>query len=84
MRRRSIVPTPSVVMKVASNTVMGIALGLLLVLALNILDQSGVAKLIDHNADQGTTVFVFVGTVVTTFGIGATLTGLILIMMEDS
>ena len=41
MRRRTILPIPSVVMKLASNTVMGVALGLLFVLVLNILDQSG-------------------------------------------
>ena len=70
-------------MKLAGNTVMGVAMGLLFVFALNVLDQSGIARLIDHGADQGTTVLVFVGTIVTT-GIGATLTGLILIMMEDN
>ena len=71
-------------MKLASNTVMGIAMGLLFVLVLNILDQSGVVRLIDHSSDQGTTVLVFVGIIVMTFGIGTTLTGLILIMMDES
>ena len=71
-------------MKLASNTVMGIAMGLLFVLVLNILDQSGVVRLIDHSLDQGTTVLVFVGIIVMTFGIGTTLTGLILIMMDES
>ena len=84
MRRRTLIPTPSVVMKLASNTVMGIAMGLLFVLVLNILDQSGVVRLIDHSLDQGTTVLVFVGIIVMTFGIGTTLTGLILIMMDES
>ena len=84
MRRRTILPIPSVVMKLASNTVMGVALGLLFVLVLNILDQSGVVRLIDHSSDQDTTVLVFVGIIVMTFGIGTTLTGLILIMMDES
>ena len=84
MRRRTLIPTPSVVMKLASNTVMGVAMGLLFVLVLNILDQSGVVRLIDHSSDQGTTVLVFVGIIVMTFGIGTTLTGLILIMMDES
>ena len=84
MRRRTPIPTPSVVMKLASNTVMGVAMGLLFVLVLNILDQSGVVRLIDHSSDQGTTVLVFVGIIVMTFGIGTTLTGLILIMMDES
>ena len=84
MRRRTPIPTPSVVMKLAGNTVMGVAMGLLFVLVLNILDQSGVVRLIDHSSDQGTTVLVFVGIIIMTFGIGATLTGLILIMMDES
>ena len=84
MRRRTSLPIPSVVMKLASNTVMGVAMGLLFVLVLNILDQSGVVRLIDHSSDQGTTVLVFVGIIVMTFGIGTTLTGLILIMMDES
>ena len=69
-------------MKLASNAAMGIAMALVFVLSLNVLDRSGIARLIDHS--QGATVLVFVGTVVTTFGIGATLTGLILIMTEDN
>jgi hypothetical protein len=68
MRRRSIVPTPSVAMKLASNAVMSIAVGLVFDLTLNVLDQSGIARLIDDSADQGTTVLLFVGTIVTTFG----------------
>jgi hypothetical protein len=84
MRRRTIITTASIVMKLASNAVMGVAMGLLFVLVLNILDQSGVVRLIDHSSDQGTTVLVFVGIIVMTFGIGATLTGIILIMMDES
>jgi hypothetical protein len=71
-------------MKLASSAVMGVAMGLLFVLVLNILDRSGVVRLIDHSSDQGTTVLVFVGIIIMTFGIGATLTGLILIMMDES
>jgi hypothetical protein len=57
-------------MKLASNSVMGVAMGLLFVLVLNILNQSGVV-IIDQSSDQGTTVLVFVATIVMTFGIGA-------------
>ena len=84
MRRRTIIRPPSIVMKLASNSVMGVAMGLLFVLVLNILDQSAVVRLIDHSSDQGTTVLVFVGIIVMTFGMGTTLTGLILIMMDES
>jgi len=60
---------------------MGIAMGLVLTLILTVVDQQGVVRLIDHDTGRNT-VFVFVGTIVTTFGLGATLTGLILIMTE--
>ena len=59
---------------------MGIAMGLVLTLILTVVDQQGVVRLIDHAGRN--TVFAFVGTIVTTFGVGATLTGLILIMTE--
>jgi hypothetical protein len=83
MRKRS-KQASSVAMKLAGNTAMGVAMGLLFVLTLNVIDQSGVARLLDHSDNQGTSVLVFVGTIVTTFGIGATLTGLVLIMTEDN
>jgi hypothetical protein len=82
-QRRSILPTPSVALNLVSQTVMGIAMGLLFTLILAVADRSGVVRLVDQTADQGS-VFVFVGTIVTTFGIGATLTGLILMMIEKS
>ena len=81
IKKRLILPTSSVVFEVASQTVMGIAMGLALTLILTVVDQQGVVRLIDHDAGQDA-VFVFVGTIVTTFGLGATLTGLILIMTE--
>ena len=83
IKKRLILPTPSVVLKVASQTVMGIAMGLALTLILTVVDQQGVVRLIDHDAGQDA-VFVFVGTIVPTFGLGATLTGLILIMTENN
>ena len=81
IRKRFILPTPSVVLKIASQTVMGVAMGLVLTLILTVVDQHGLVRLIDHDAGQDA-VFVFVGTIVTAFGLGATLTGLILIMTE--
>jgi hypothetical protein len=45
-------------------------------------DPSGIATLIKHGGSQGITVFV--GTLVLTFGIGATLTGMVFIMTEDN
>jgi quinol-cytochrome oxidoreductase complex cytochrome b subunit len=70
-------------MKLAGNAAMGVAMGLLFVLVLNFLDQSGVVSLVDHSYDKRTTALVFVGTIVTTFGIGATLTGLVFVMTDE-
>jgi hypothetical protein len=44
-------------------------------------DPPGIATLIAHGGRQA--VAVFVGTLVLTFGIGATLTGLAFIVTED-
>jgi hypothetical protein len=63
---------------------MGVAMGLLFALILTVMDQFGVARLIDHTADYRSTLLVFLGTIVTTFGIGAALTALVFIMTEDA
>jgi hypothetical protein len=51
---------------------------------LTIADLSGIITLINHSATPEITLTMFVGTIVLTFGIGATLTGLVFTMMEDS
>jgi hypothetical protein len=60
---------------------MGVAMGLAFALLLIILDPAGTATLIAHGGKQAITVCV--GTIVLTFGIGATLTGAIFILTED-
>lgn len=61
---------------------MGVAMGLAFALILILVDPSGIATLIDLGGSQGTTVFV--GTLVLSFGIGATLTGLVFTTMENN
>ena len=51
-------------------------------LILILVDPSGIATLINHGGSQG--IAVFVGTLVLTFGIGATLTGVVFIITEDN
>ena len=48
--KKRILSTPSVVLKAASQTVMGIAMGLGLTLILTVVDQQGVVRL--HDAGQ--------------------------------
>jgi hypothetical protein len=71
------------VLKLASHATMGVAMGLVFTLVLSIADPAGIMTLIRHSASPGPTWSMFVGTVVLTFAIGATLTGIIFIMTED-
>ena len=74
--------TPSGLLKLVGHAAMGVAMGLAFALILIIMNPSGIASLIEHGETQG--IKVFVGTVVLTFAIGATLTGLVFIMTEDN
>ena len=74
---------PSVLLGLASHTAMGIAMGLAFAFVLTLIDRLGVMALIDHSADPKTTMIVFVGSFTLAFGVGATLTGLVFMMMED-
>jgi hypothetical protein len=60
---------------------MGVAMGLAFALTLILIDPAGIATLVDHGGSQA--IIVFVGTLVLTFAIGATLTGAVFIMTED-
>ena len=72
--------SPTGVIKLMTHAMMGAALGLAFGLAL-VLFNPAVANLLNHSG--GPAVFVFLITLVTTFTIGATLTGLVFILSED-
>jgi hypothetical protein len=63
---------------------MGLAMGLAFALALNLIDAFGVTALVANSADPSTAMVILVGTFALTFSVGATLTGFIFAMMEDS
>jgi hypothetical protein len=71
-------------LKLASHTAMGVAVGLAFSLILTLADPTGIMTLINHSAAPETTLALFVGTIILTFGIGATLTGLVFMVTEDS
>jgi len=81
------IKTPAVwltsAVKLAAHTAMGVAMGLAFSLVLAIADSSGIVTLINHRETPGMTLAMFVGTIVLTFAIGATLTGLVFMMSED-
>ncbi|MGL9619785.1 hypothetical protein QRQ56_17370 [Bradyrhizobium sp. U531] len=66
--------------KLVTHATMGAALGLVFGLAL-ILCNPAVASLLNHGGSQAAIVFAL--TLVTTFAIGATLTGVVFILVED-
>jgi hypothetical protein len=72
--------SPTGVIKLMTHAMMGAALGLVFALAL-ILANPAVAQLLNDGGSGA--IFVFVITLVTTFSIGATLTGAVLILNED-
>jgi hypothetical protein len=73
--------SPSGLLRLVSHTAMGVAMGLACALILIAMDPSGIGTLIDHGGRQVTTAFV--STLVLIFSIGATLTGVVFILMED-
>jgi hypothetical protein len=74
--------TASGLLRLVGHAAMGVAMGLSLALILVVIDPSGVATLVDHAGSQGITMLV--SSLAVTFGIGATLTGAVFIMIEDN
>jgi hypothetical protein len=81
--KRSNILSVATVLAVAAHATMGIALGLVFALILIRTPFFGVAALINLSRDPQVTMATFIGTVVVMFGVGAALTGVIL-MMEDT
>ncbi len=72
--------SPVGLVKLMTQAMMGAALGLALGLAL-ILCNPAVAGLLNHGGNQAAAVFALA--LVTTFAIGATLTGVVFILVEN-
>jgi len=68
------------IIRLMTHALMGAALGLAFSLAL-ILSNPAVGNLLSHGGRSATVVFVV--TLVTTFAIGATLTGIVFMIVED-
>ncbi len=66
--------------RLMTQAMMGAALGLTFGLAM-VLSNPAVAVLLNHSG--GSTALIFVVTLVTTFAVGATLTGIVFIIDED-
>jgi len=73
--------SPTGVIRLLTHALMGAALGLAFGLTLILLNPT-VATLLEHGGSSA--VFVFVIAIVTTFSIGAALTGAVFILTEDN
>lgn len=80
-KKRTGLACTSGLLRLANHTAMGVAMGLAFALMLVLINPAGIVPLIEHGGRQA--VAVFVGTLVMTFGIGATLTGAVFILTED-
>jgi hypothetical protein len=80
-RKPSGLVTPSGLLRLVSHAAMGVAMGLAFTLLLILIAPSGSILLLRHGGSQGLTMLV--STLVLSFGIGATLTGAVFIMMEE-
>ncbi len=80
-RKRPGSASPSGPARLVGHAAMGVAMGLAFALLLMLLDPADIATLIAHGGRLA--VAVCVGTIVLTFGIGATLTGAVFILTED-
>jgi polyferredoxin len=74
--------TLSGLLRLVSHAAMGIAMGLAFALLLMLIDPSGIATRSGRGGPGAITAFA--STLALTFGIGATLTGAVFIVMEDS
>lgn len=82
---RSRRPTPlgrSIVPALAGHAAMGVVLGLGFSLALIFVDNFGMTALIAHGVGPRYTMIVLIGMFTLAFGVGATLSGFVLLMME--
>ncbi len=80
-KKRSELVSPSGLLRLASHTAMGTAMGLGFAMMLVLIDPADIATLVAHGGSEATAVFV--GTLVLTFAIGATLSGAVFILTED-
>ena len=82
-KKPSAVLASSMLLEVAGQTAMGIALGVGFAFVLTHFPQFGIVAYIDQSFSPRDAMMMLVVTCVTTFGIGATMTGLALSRMRD-
>jgi hypothetical protein len=81
-KKRSALIKPSLLVELASHGAMGVAVGLAFAFLVTHIPSLGIATLISYSSNPGGTLPVFVCTCAATFGIEATLTGLVITLTE--
>ena len=74
--------SPTGLTKLVAHAAMGVAMGLLFALAVTLINPSGIVIFAGDGATPDNTVSL--GTLVLTFAIGATLTGIVFMMTENN
>jgi hypothetical protein len=75
---------PGTLLRLASHSAMGIALGLACAFVLTRVPAFGVMTLIDHSMAPRGAMLACVGAFATMFGIGASLTGILFMAIDES
>lgn len=73
--------SPSGLLRLLSHAAMGVAMGLAFALFLVLVNPSEIATIVEHGGTHALTELV--GTLMLAFGIGATVTGVVFVIMED-
>jgi hypothetical protein len=74
---------PTLLVEAASHAAMGVAVGLGFAFLVTHVTALGIATLINYSPTPDAVMLLFVGTCATTFGIGATVTGLAITLTDD-
>lgn len=82
-KKRSALIGVSLLVELASHAAMGVAVGLGFAFVIIHVTALDIATLINQSPAPAANLLSFVGTCATTFGIGATLTGLVITLTED-
>lgn len=75
--------TSSLLLQLASHAAMGVAVGLAFAFLVLHISQLGIATLISYSPDPTAVLLRFASVCAVGFGIGATLTGLLIILTEE-
>jgi hypothetical protein len=83
-KKQSALIKGSLLLEIASHTAMGVAVGLAFALLAIQIEPLGIAALISYSHAPRDVMLMFIGACALAFGIGATLTGLVISLSEAS